>query len=70
MGLFLIIFVVIALVFLFISRLKISKLQKILWSLAALSVIFFFILYLFTQGFERGRNQLVLPDEELHQPIK
>ncbi|WP_045499012.1 hypothetical protein [Chryseobacterium sp. StRB126] len=70
MGISFIIFIVIALIVFFIFRLKISKLQKVLWSVLAIIIVFSLIIYWFIQGFERGRDRLALPDGELNQPIK
>lgn len=70
MGIFLLVFIAIALVILCVFRLKISTLQKILWSVVVIIIVFSSIFYLFIQGFERGRDQLAPAKEDLSQPIK
>lgn len=70
MGIFLIVFILLIPVIVCISRLKISNVQKGLWLIAVIIITFSLIAYFFVQGFERGRERLAPPEEELHQPIK
>jgi Na+/phosphate symporter len=70
MGIFLIVFIVIVLIIFFISRLKIPMLQKIVWSVLAFTIMISLIVFLFIQGFEKGRDPLAPSHEELNQPIE
>ncbi|WP_347216114.1 hypothetical protein [Chryseobacterium sp.] len=63
MGIFFIVFSIITLIIFFIFRLKISKLQKVLWSAVVLIIVFFLFAYLFVQGFENGRDPQLFKDE-------
>ncbi|HCN51698.1 MAG TPA: hypothetical protein DIT10_21875 [Chryseobacterium sp.] len=69
MGILLFIFSVTAVAVLFISKLKILVKQKILWSVCIIISIVFLTIYLFIQGFERGRNPK-MPTEELSQSVR
>lgn len=70
MGIFFILFIVIALIIFSISRLKIPMLQKVIWSVLAAIMMISLIVYLFIQGFERGRDPRTPSNEGLNQPIK
>lgn len=56
MGILFIVFIIIALITFFISKLKLPKRQKVLWSAATIIIAFILIAYLFIEGFERGRD--------------
>ncbi|MDR2238573.1 MAG: hypothetical protein LBE92_20785 [Chryseobacterium sp.] len=69
MGLTVIILLLVVVIIIMISRLKISKTQKIIWSVGTVLAIFLIIAYLLIQGFERGRDP-VRPAEELQDSLK
>lgn len=69
MGIIIVLIFIIALPLFFISKLKISKGQKIWWSAGFIILVLCLIIYLFIQGFEKGRDPK-MPAEELHQPVK
>ncbi|WP_312296657.1 hypothetical protein [Chryseobacterium sp.] len=67
MGIIIVFVFIIALPMLLLS--KISKRQKILWSVCIFISLVFLAMYILIQGFERGRDP-ERPAEELNQPAK
>ena len=69
MGILLFIFLITAVAVFLVSLLKIPRKQKVLWIVCMIISIVFLTIYLFIQGFERGRDP-EMPMEDLNQPIK
>lgn len=69
MGIIIVFVFIIALLMLLLSKSKISKRQKILWSVCIFISLVFLAMYILIQGFERGRDP-ERPAEELNQPAK
>lgn len=70
MGIFIGVFIIITAVIFFISRLKMSRSKKILWSVISILIILSLLAYFIIQGFERGRNMYAVPEEIPAQSLK
>ncbi|SIS58940.1 hypothetical protein SAMN05421786_101361 [Chryseobacterium ureilyticum] len=70
MGIFTGVFIIIAAIIFFISRLKLSRAKKIVWSVISVLIILSLLVYFVIQGFERGRNMYAVPEEIPEQSLK
>jgi len=69
MGILAVFFLLIVLIIFIITRLKISKNAKIAWSVLVIIIVTGIIIYLFIQGFERGRDPK-MPKDELQNALR